>query len=129
MHFFEFTGFDPAILEKPDENLPACWTVVKWFGLPSSVNPIKIHAGAKLTLKPFSVTRKLVANRNGRRDHYRKEFLGTFVLLRGTKSSRSRDRVLSVRPLSDARDDHSSIRGRQPNFLSRRDRGLRQSGR
>lgn len=29
MHSCEFVGFDPAILQKPDEDFPSCWTVVK----------------------------------------------------------------------------------------------------
>ena len=62
MHLGEFARFNPAVLEKPDENFPACWTVVNWLALTSSVCPIKIHASAKLTLKPLSVTRKLAAN-------------------------------------------------------------------
>ena len=41
MHFCEFARFNPAILEKPDENFPACWTVVKWFALTCSVYPDK----------------------------------------------------------------------------------------
>ena len=61
MHSCKFARFDPAILEKSDENLPACRTVVNWSARNSLVYPIKIHAGAKLTLKPLSVTRKLVA--------------------------------------------------------------------
>ena len=51
MHFCEFVRFNPAILEKPDENFPACWTVVKWSALTCSVYPIKIHCGRKARLK------------------------------------------------------------------------------
>ena len=66
-HLCEFVRFDPAILEKSCENLPACWTVVKWSLLTCSIYPVKIHAGAKLKLNPLPVTRKFVADRTEKR--------------------------------------------------------------
>jgi hypothetical protein len=62
MNSYEFAYFDSAILEKPDENFPACWTVVKWPALTCSVYGVKIHSGAKLNLKPVCVTHKPVTN-------------------------------------------------------------------
>ena len=61
MHSCEFVGFDPAILQKPNEDFPSCWTVVKWPDLTCSVYRIEIHSDAKLNFKPFCVTHKLVA--------------------------------------------------------------------
>jgi hypothetical protein len=67
MNLSEFAGLDSAILEKSNENFPACGTVVKWLGLTGSVYSVKIHFGAKLDSKPLRVTRKLVTDETTRR--------------------------------------------------------------
>jgi hypothetical protein len=66
MNLSEFTDLDSAILEKSNENFPACWTVVKWPALTCSVYSVKIHFRAKLDLTPLRVTRKLVSNGAGK---------------------------------------------------------------
>jgi hypothetical protein len=66
MNLSEFTDLDSAILEKSNENFPACWTVVKWPALTCSVYCVKIHFRAKLDLTPLRVTRKLVSNGAGK---------------------------------------------------------------
>jgi hypothetical protein len=85
MHFCELAGFDPAILQKPDENFPACWTIVKWLDLTCSVNRIKVHSGATLNLNFLCVTRSL--SPIGPARYHRRSRQGTLILLAGTKTT------------------------------------------
>ena len=54
IHLCEFVRFDPAILEKSCENLPACWTVVKWSAPHLFDLPRKDPCRRKAKVKPSS---------------------------------------------------------------------------
>jgi len=125
-HLCEFVRFDPAILEKSCENLPACWTVVKWSLFTGSIYPVKIHAGAKLKLNPLPVTRKLAADRSEKRRIDVRFGQGCFCC--GQKSRFIASRVSGVPALSASRLDRGSTCPPQLTFLSHPDRGHGQSG-
>ena len=125
-HLCEFVRFDPAILEKSCENLPACWTVVKWSLLTCSIYPVKIHADAKLKLNPLPVTRKLAADRSERRRIGVRFGQGCFYC--GQKKPLYREPRLGVPVLSASRLVAVLRALRRLTFLSRPGRGHRQSG-
>jgi hypothetical protein len=127
MHFCELAGFDPAILQKPDENFPACWTIVKWLDLTCSVYRIKVHSGATLNLNFLCVTRSL--SPIGPAGCHRRLWPKRAVVIAGHENNRPSKPRLNVPALSGARDSYSPIRQTQANFLSPRDPEPRQSGR
>jgi hypothetical protein len=94
MHFCELAGFDPAILQKPDENFPACWTIVKWLDLTCSVYRIKVHSGATLNPNFLCVTRSL--SQIGPAGYHRRLWPKRAVVIAGHENNRPSKPRLNV---------------------------------